>query len=82
MGFELCEWRLAGIEDDGSLVGAADAAESLGVPGAVPAGVPAGLTSLESVGPIENRGVGFGCAATPAAPSTDAAVACDGLSSC
>ena len=76
------DWRL--LVEDGSLVTPAGV-HGLGVPGAEGKGVPDGLASLdggcESEGPMEKRGVGFGCSETPVACSTEAAVSLDGFSS-
>lgn len=68
------------VRATGSLV---DGVYGLGVPGAVLVGVPEGLPSCDGgwespEGPILNRGVLFGCDATP---STEAAVSLDGFSS-
>jgi len=72
------------LVEDGSLVTPAGV-HGLGVPGAEGNGVPDGLASLdggcESDGPMEKRGVGFGCSETPVACWTEAAVSFDGFSS-
>lgn len=65
----------------GSLV--TDGVDALGVPAP---GVAEGLASFDGgcespLGPMENRGPALGCAAIPAAASTDAAVSLEGLSS-